>query len=279
MKKIELHDKTGYIAAFGCFRGMHKGHLEVIKRVKEESIKKGLGSLVISHVQSEKIYATECEKRYLIKDIGIDSFISVEEPITPSLLKKLDVEAVVIGDVCNNLSFCNELESIGIEVLKINPVRDENGIIITDEMIESAFYEEDFERYEKLCGHKYIMVGEVIHGKAIGRTVGMPTANLSVLKEKVRPGEGVYGANVIVNGAMHIAVANIGKRPTVDDFDYTSIEAFILDFDEDIYGEEIVIEIFKKIRPVIKFENLQAVKNQVDKDVKFIREYRHWQRG
>lgn len=124
-------------------------------------------------------------------------------------------------------------------------------------------------------GNKIIQ-GTVIHGNGLGRTVGMPTANLDFDRENLNIENGVYATRVKiivfrVNGETEIidkyGVTNVGLRPTVDNFDKVSIETYILDFNDMIYGQTMHIEFVKKLRDIKKFSDLEALKEQVDKDI------------
>lgn len=117
-----------------------------------------------------------------------------------------------------------------------------------------------------------ISIGEVEHGKALGRTVGMPTANLGVADSKLKPPSGVYATSVQIDDEVFKSMTNIGKRPSVDDFDYVTIEAFILDFARDIYGKKIILGVRQFVRGVQKFNNLEEVQQQVQKDIQKVRE-------
>lgn len=112
--------------------------------------------------------------------------------------------------------------------------------------------------------------GTVIHGKALGRTVGMPTANVSAYKEEQDKyrflKEGVYATLFHCEGETHLGVTNVGRRPTVDSSEVFTNETLILDFDKDIYDKEATVEFYYYIRPVSKFPSLAAVKAQVDLD-------------
>lgn len=117
-----------------------------------------------------------------------------------------------------------------------------------------------------------ILSGKVVHGKALGRTVGMPTANLCIEKGTI-PADGVYATKISVKGKSYISVTNIGRRPTVDKESYITVETHIIDFDEEIYGEQAVLKVHKLLRPVQKFESLQAVQKQVQIDVETAKIY------
>ena len=111
----------------------------------------------------------------------------------------------------------------------------------------------------------YILKGNITHGKALGRTVGMPTANLCVT-EGIIPKAGVYATRIKVSDEWFLAVTNIGNRPTVDEKQDVTIESFILDFERDIYGEDVILEVLEYLRPIQKFSGLDAVFAQVKKD-------------
>ena len=111
-----------------------------------------------------------------------------------------------------------------------------------------------------------ILRGRVIHGKGLGRTVGMPTANLDVSKSSEIPPEGVYASIARVRSGSYYAVTNIGTRPSVDSSLRLTIETNIMDFDEDIYGEDMVVEIMAYLRPIRKMDGIEEVKKQVDED-------------
>lgn len=114
--------------------------------------------------------------------------------------------------------------------------------------------------------------GVVVHGKALGRTVGMPTCNLAIAEDAKLPKEGVYATRVMWKDQVYRGVTNIGKRPTVDAETCITVETYILDFAQDIYGEQITLEICAFIRDVQKFASLQAVQEQVQKDILIARQ-------
>lgn len=113
-----------------------------------------------------------------------------------------------------------------------------------------------------------ILTGKIVHGKGLGRTVGMPTANLQVADGSMLPENGVYATRILIDDKAYQAVTNIGLRPTVDCDRCVTVEAHILDFDGDIYGENVVLEVHKFLRPVQKFGSLEEVHAQVEKDIK-----------
>ena len=117
-----------------------------------------------------------------------------------------------------------------------------------------------------------VLIGKVVRGKALGRTVGMPTANLCIT-EGTMPEEGVYATRIQIGDGVYISVTNIGRRPTVDNESYITVETFIIDFDKEIYGERAILEVHQFLRPIQKFDSLQEVQMQVQQDVEMAKIY------
>lgn len=117
------------------------------------------------------------------------------------------------------------------------------------------------------------LVGEVVHGRGKGRTVGMPTVNLKVEEGTKLPPLGVYAARVYIDERVFMGVTNVGTRPSVDNEMDITVETLILDFHEDVYGREIAVELHCFLRPVMKLESLKAVQLQVERDSLKVRDY------
>lgn len=254
--------------AFGAFEFVHKGHIKIAETVVKAAKEKGLTSVIVSLEKEGKVFTTEEEKEYLLKSLGIEMFLSVDTLEIENLIQSLAAKVVIVGEcdpqveVLQNLATENQIE------LVIVPAVCYEGENITTTMVKDAYERSDYKHMMDLCGHPYIMIGEVVHGKKLGRTENMPTANIEVAPEKKKPKHAVYGAKVRLGEEVLDAVVNIGKRPTVDDFDYTTIEALLLGFNRQIYGEKLVLEIHSFIREIQKFDSLAEVKEQVDKDIK-----------
>ena len=118
-----------------------------------------------------------------------------------------------------------------------------------------------------------VLTGRVVHGKALGRTVGMPTANIQMQDASVLPECGVYATRIRIGDDVYTSVTNIGRRPTVDDESYITVETFIIDFDKEIYGEQAVLEVHKFLRPIQRFDSLKEVQMQVQKDAEMAKIY------
>ncbi len=270
--------------AFGFFDGVHKGHSDLLTFMLKNS--DDLSSLVLTFepksevLLDEKVLSTAKEKKYLLKTFELDHVISY--PLTREnsqcdpdtfikevLVDTLGAKKIVAGTTCRFLGggnithLRNGAKKWGYTLLEFSPVSD-----IDDKKIKEALQIGDLQTVNELLGHPYLILGKVIHGKALGRTVGMPTANLSYSKRKFLPRIGVYGTfskmknNLVVKG-----LTNIGTRPSVDTLNNLSIETFLLDFSDDLYEKPFNIELHTFIRGVIKFNGLAQVKEQVDKDI------------
>lgn len=125
------------------------------------------------------------------------------------------------------------------------------------------------ERKDKEQIKQYIMEGEVVHGKALGRTVGMPTINLKVEKGELPP-RGVYASVMTIQGRTYQGLTNVGLRPSVDEEEVETVETYLLDFSDEVYGEHVRLQLCSYIRPIRKFDGIEAVKKQVEEDIKKI---------
>ena len=265
--------------AYGCFDGVHKGHLAVAKKVVEAAKEKGLTPVIVSCAKEGQVLSTEEEKEYLFKKEGVQEVVTysgdetAEEVFVKDVLAgTLGAKVIVVGANNANVAKVEEAaKACGAELVVCETV-EADGEVITTAQVKEAFDKSDFDKIYDLCGHPYIMISEVEHGKALGRTVGMPTANLGVADSKLKPPSGVYATSVQIDDEVFKSMTNIGKRPSVDDFDYVTIEAFILDFARDIYGKKIILGVRQFVRGVQKFNNLEGVQQQVQKDIQKVRE-------
>lgn len=283
MKHLYQIEKTdNACVAFGRFDGMHKGHQSLVQTLVREAKKRGLPSVLVSFVPPEGtfVYTTEEEKALLLKNCGLDVLISCsekEKSDPAALIKKTGASCIVCGkcaederEQCEPLNaqpaIRKAAQELGIPIVMCEEVF-ENGEAISMPMLDAAFERGDFDAFSCLCGRPYMMVGEVLHGKALGRTVGMPTANLGVAPNKKKPPEGVYATLTRIDGVVFKGLTNIGRRPSVDNETYITVETFLLDFSRDIYGKKIELYVCAFIRNVVKLNGLAEVQKQVQKDI------------
>lgn len=275
--------------AFGSFDGVHSGHLAVIDKLLEIS-KQGLTSVVLSLeydealLNEQKILSTEEEKQYLISKKALDVMISykidkqnketsIECFIKEILVDKLGAKIIVTGKDDRNINVLRECsQKFGYILEECDTVLVE-GEPVTSERIVRELANGTLKKANEMLGHPYLLMGRVMHGKALGRTVGMPTANLGFSDNKQLPSYGVFGTLSNIDGRNVKGLTNIGQRPSVDNYNYVTVETFLLDFSGDLYDKTIALEIYAYIRDVIKFNNLDEVKTQVNKDIDSIRTY------
>lgn len=275
--------------AFGSFDGVHSGHSAVIKKLLETA-KQGLTSVVLSYEYDEtllngrKILSTELEKQNLINKCGPEVLISYKideqnKDIAPEhfikevLVDKLGAKVIVTGVEDCNINVLRECsQKYGYKLVECDTVLID-GEPVTSERIANELEEGTLQKANELLGHPYLLMGVVMHGKALGRTVGMPTANLGFSQYKQLPAYGVYGTLSEIDGKNIKGLTNIGKRPSVDNYNYVTIETYLLDYLGDLYDKTISLEIHAYIRGVKKFNSLDEVKLQVNIDIESIRAY------
>lgn len=164
---------------------------------------------------------------------------------------------------------CREL-GLGCDI--IHPVVQE-GITVSSTYIRTLIAQGEMERAHAFLGHPHTLTNVVGHGKKLGSCLGFPTVNLHIPDGLVIPAHGVYATRIWVDGQPHIAVTNVGSRPTVNDGDGLTVEGFLLDFDGDLYGKAVRVEFYKFLRPEEKFPDLEALRTEVMRNVEQTRAY------
>ena len=125
----------------------------------------------------------------------------------------------------------------------------------------------------ELLGYPFFIKGRVVHGRALGRTIGIPTVNLSVPHDKLLPPKGVYMSRVLVRDNWYLGVTNIGCKPTIEGKNPIGAETYIIDFGQDVYGQDIMVELHKFVRPEMKFDSIEALKSQMSADINYTINY------
>jgi len=221
----------------GVFDGVHKGHQALLSQKPDV--------VYVLPPRTEHVLTTFDEKLALIRAFS-GSAAQIE------LVEQLP-------KICSS------------DILSIDTIRYKD-LPITSERIQAALLAGEIEVAEAMLGYPYTLRGEVVYGRQLGRTVGMPTVNLKTADEKLLPAHGVYGTITIVDGVRYLGVTSIGPRPTVDNLPTVTIETFLLHFNRELYGQHISLELKMYIRPITKFENLEAVRKKVDEDVMYVME-------
>ena len=270
-KRYQQEALRGVYFACGHFDGMHLGHRALAARLATAARQAGRPSVLVSlYDPAQPALTTEREKAYLLQESGIDLLFSLPRAeavgLSPAALAaRLDAAAVVTVK-----ADAARWRRCDLPILFCDLVRQE-GQICSDRL-RAALQQADMTRYTELAGRAYLLLGPVVHGAGRGRTVGQPTANLGLPARKLLPPHGVYATISRVAGGVYMGLTNIGRRPTVDDFSYVTVETFLLDFDRDIYGEWEALELCFLIRGVRKFDSLAAVREQVQRDLQQARQ-------
>ena len=164
---------------------------------------------------------------------------------------------------------CAEL-GLGCDII---PKVEVGGITVSSTYIRRLVELGQIERANAFLGHPHVLTQEVRHGRRIGHTIGIPTVNLVAPPHVLVPSHGVYATRVVLpDGASHPAVTNVGTRPTVNNGTDVTVEAWILDFDGDLYGQTVRVEFLKHIRDEVRFDSLDALKAQIMRDAETTRQ-------
>ncbi len=282
------------VLTIGTFDGVHKGHQKIIAQLIDEAKKIDGETVIITfYPHPRQVIKPDSkieflndlkEKATLLEAAGVDNLVVInfnesfanltaEEYINDFLIKTFNPRKIVIGydhrfgkGRTGDYTLLEKAGTInGFEVLELS-AQLLDQITISSTKIRNALYEGDISLTNNLLGYIFSFYGKVVEGNKLGRTIGFPTANILLdNEEKIIPLNGVYAVQVIVNQLIYNGMMNIGFRPTVDGKKRT-IEVNIFNFDQDIYGESIVVKLLHYIRPEVKFNGVDALKEQLNKD-------------
>lgn len=286
------------VLALGFFDGVHLGHGGLLKKTREVANRLGLPAAALTFdthpdtlVFGAKVplLNTPEERKYLMQRLyGIDQVltlhfdrVTMEQPwqefVRKTLVQKYRAAHVVCG---HDYRFgaggrgtpeklAEECARLGLGFDCIPEIRLE-GQTVSSTLIRSLLEGGETAKAVRFLGHPHILTGTVISGRHLGRTLGIPTANLSVSEGILVPKFGVYAARAVFDGQTRPAVVNIGVRPTVDGHTVT-VEPWILDFDGDLYGHTLRLELTDYLRPEQKFASLEALKAEVLRNAETVR--------
>lgn len=282
------------IVTLGTFDGVHLGHNVILDKIcntaKQENLESVLLTffphprLIVSNDSEIKMLNTMAEKAKLLKQKGIQNFIihpfdklfselSPREFVAQILVKQLNIQKIIIGydhkfgknraaDFNDLIAFGKEF---GFEVEEI-PAKQVDEVAVSSTKIRNSLLEGNISLANDYLGYSYMLSGIVIKGNQLGRTIGFPTANIEVSENyKLIPKNGVYIVSAIVNNQTIFGMMNIGIKPTLGD-NVPTIEVHLLDFSEDIYGQEIQVNVIERLRDEQKFESFEALKSQLEID-------------
>ena len=281
--------KNPVVACIGYFDGMHKGHQALVNATLEKAKELGIESGLITFDPDPWVtlrdakdvkHITPLQQRINIavelgiKNIFILNFTKEMAALSPlDFIKVLDscnIKALICGFDYHYGQFGKgDIESLkrdaDFEVIVIDAVSDSEGKI-SSTRITNLIEEGEVHKAEELLGYAYRVEGYVVHGNAKGRTIGYPTANVSVPSEYLEPKSGVYACFALVDGKKYKAMVNIGHNPTFNYTETMSLEAYILDFSGDLYDKRLKISFKYYLRPEKKFKYIGNLKMQLEQD-------------
>ena len=286
-------EHTGCVLTIGNFDGVHLGHVAVLEGLKKDAQQYALPSTVmIFEPQPQEFFAKDKaparltrlrEKLALLEKQGVDRVICVNfnkdfasmdaaKFVCQVLINKLGVKALTVGDDFkfgkNRQGDFEMLSRIGAEFdmhVKSTASLRRDNCRVSSTLIRASLAEGDLNSARRMLGHTYAISGRVIHGWKKGRELGFRTANIA-LKRKVIPVQGVFAVKVFLQERTLNGVANVGTKPTLNGTQ-ALLEVHIFDFDEDVYGRFLKVELIKKLRDEKKFETLMQLTEQIASDV------------
>lgn len=284
------------IVTIGTFDGVHLGHQKIVAQITKNADALNCESLVLTFFPHPRMVLQEStemkqlntlnEKIALLDNLGIDNLVvhpfdkefsrlTAEEFVKKVLVDVFKIKKIIIGHDHrfgrNRTATIDDLinfgETYGFEVEQIS-AEEINEVSISSTKIRNALLEGNIELATNYLGYDYSLTGIIFKGKQLGRTIGYPTANITIEEDyKLIPNNGVYIAKSVLNGKTVFGMMNIGTRPTVDGTKQT-IEINFFDFKQDLYGQKITISLLHRMRSEQKFESIDALKNQLGKDKK-----------
>lgn len=282
------------IVTIGTFDGVHLGHRAIIRRVNQLALKHKGESVLLTFFphprkvlygdDSVELLNTIDEKAELLEKEGLDHLIvypftrefsrmTALEYVRDIIVNGIDARVVVVGydhhfgrnreGGMTELMEYAQLYDFEVEEISVREIDD---VKVSSTKVREAIREGKIEMANTYLTQPYFFEGLVVKGDELGRKIGYPTANLKVPAGKILPHEGVFGVNLVIDNTPYKGMMNIGTRPTVNLQGEKRVEVNIFDFDQDIYGQSVRVEMMKKIRNEKKFESLDELKSQIEKD-------------
>ena len=288
---LKKENRKNFVA-LGSFDGLHEGHLSLIRKIKQLA-EEGEGQSIVYTFKNHprkfnntnstlNLLMTNEEKISILEKEGIDilAFKKFDketmkmspEDFIKNMCESFNIKGIVVGfnfkfgyKNAGDIKLLNELKSKYHFDLYVMEPCIYNDSVVSSTIIREAIIDGNMEEAFNMLARPYSLEGKVIHGKKLGRTIGFPTANLEIDKSKCIPAKGVYYTNVSIKGKIFKGITSVGHNPTVNGKELT-IETYILDFNEDIYGQNITLYFINKIREEIKFNGLEELVNQLNVD-------------
>lgn len=278
----------------GVFDGVHRGHQAIIQQLTAGAHENGAPAVVITFSphpafvlagREIKLLTIPDERADLLFKLGVDAVINMQftrelashtaEDFMAELKRRLGLSNLVIGydfalgkDRAGNFERLTGIgRELGYSVSRVDPMR-QAGEVISSTLIRQAIADGAVRQAAGKLGRNYALTGSVIPGDGRGRTIGIPTANVDFPLEKAVPANGVYACLAVLGQARHQAVVNIGLRPTFNTGDILPhVEAHLLDYAGDLYGQTLTLEFVERLRDEQKFPSVDALVTQIRTDI------------
>lgn len=297
MKIIEsirqLYSDRPTAVMIGKFDGMHRGHQLLLSELLRAGAEEGLATIVFTFRQTagdvrNSLLLTETEKRLRCESAGVERYVSVPFEEIRDLPAREFIEEILAARLRTRRLICGDDFRFGagrrggIDLLREEAVRfgtavtvfpklTENGREISSTRIRECVQAGRMEEAALCLGSPYEVTGTVVHGNHLGRTFGLPTINQIPDAEKLLPPYGVYASRVRIGEKTYIGATNIGSKPTVPGA-ARGAETYLLDTDEDLYGQTARVELLSFLRPERKFSGREELIAQMNRDVERVRQ-------
>ena len=295
-------EQTKRVIALGFFDGVHIGHGALLRRVAERA--EALGAIPaaltfdqhprdlilgrqVPLINIPRDRAWIMEHQYGIAQLTVLPFdqammeLPWQEFVTQVLVERFQAAWVVAGhdyrfghrgegDALRLSQLCAQL-GVGCDIIERVEL---DGRTVSSTHIRTLLEQGEMEQARRFLGHPHILSGPVVHGNQLGRTIGIPTANLVIPPQVLTPAVGVYATRVALpDGTSRLAVTNVGTRPTVEAHGRVTVEPWILDFSGDLYGQEIRVEFYTRLRGERRFDGLEALREEILRNAQQTRRY------
>ena len=285
--------EEGTAVAIGKFDGLHLGHRRLLKEILRQK-EDGLKAAVFTFDPSPEVFfgmnpsrelSTNEEKRALFREIGIDILVEFpfnrmtaatppEDFVVDILCRRMNARFVAAGTDLSfgamgkgNFALMSSLaRHLGFEARKIDKI-ERNGKVISSTLIRRLVEEGNMEEAAACLGAPYRITGKIVHGRALGRRIGIPTLNQLPPPDKLLPPFGVYYSEVKADGRVYKGMTNIGTKPTVTDEHVVTVETYLSDFEGDLYGETAEVGLLTYRRPEKRFSGVMELRKTMEEDI------------
>lgn len=277
----------------GKFDGLHRGHELLMEQLLEQGRKCGYKTVVFTfdipprrqtREEETKVLTTNEEKRYIFERTGVDYLF--ECPFTEEIMcmepeafirwivDALHVRCIVVGQdfhfgyrrAGDYRLLLDCADKYGYKVIVLEKMR-EDGRDISSSFVREEILKGNIQKANHLLGYEFFVQSTVVHGRKLGRTLGIPTINMEFEEQKLLPPKGVYVTRVQIDGKIYSGVTNVGCKPTVSESKRVGVETHIIHYEGDLYGQRLTVCFLHFIRPEMRFATVEELQAQMYKDI------------